>query len=617
MLRKALYTILFLTVFVGSSRSQAPAIQWQYCYDTLWNDIPLCVQQTNDAGYILCGYTGNSINDENCWILRIDQDGTKLWQKIIAGAGKDRAVKIQQTIDGGFIVGGYTDSNDGSFSTNHGGKDYWVAKLTSSGEVLWQKMLGGSLDDILTSVQQTIDGGYIISGKSNSTDGDVVAGNIRDNAWIVKLSATGNIEWQKTYGGSNNDNVNVIKQTPDGGYIMAGESNSIDGDVIGGSPTGNAWIVKLSGTGNIEWQKGYGNNASVTGMEGAVDICLTSDGNYGVAANCNQNGGDVTGHHSNRDYWILKLDVSGNLLWQRALGGTNFDNASCISPTMDGGMVAAGWVYSLNGDVTGLHAFQADIWVVRLSATGSLLWQRALGGTSAEFGTSVSQTTDLGYIVAGYANSNNSGDVGNNPNAPAAYGGWVVKLGSGMVPVTLTRFDASATGQNVLCTWKTLQEQNSSHFIVERSNDAVQFYSTGHVPAAGNSTLAADYQFMDDNILPPGKEYLYYRLKMVDLDGSFTYSNTIKVTLKYAQGLRTYPNPVTDQLTVSFTSPVAKAGALNIINEAGVNVYRQSMIILKGNNSFQIDTRLLPAGNYILSLKAEKKYQGRFVKLNK
>ncbi|MGB3074225.1 MAG: hypothetical protein WBB36_02835, partial [Chitinophagales bacterium] len=195
----------------------------------------------------------------NC-CLRAQSPSSIEWQKCLGGSGYEIAKSVQQTSDGGFIVAGYTESTDGDISGNHGGSDYWVVKLDSHGVMEWQKCLGGSYYEFAHSVQQTTDKGFIVAGYSSSNDGDV-SGNHGDyDYWIVKLDSTGTMEWQKCLGGSKYDAAHSIQQTSDGGFIVAGETGSTIGDVSGNHGSGDYWVVKLDGSGNIEWQKCLGGN---------------------------------------------------------------------------------------------------------------------------------------------------------------------------------------------------------------------------------------------------------------------------------------------------------------------------------------------------------------------
>ncbi|MFY9419238.1 MAG: hypothetical protein WAP17_09180, partial [Bacteroidales bacterium] len=231
--------------------------------------------------------------------------GDIIWQKCFGGTNEDYAYSIQQTSDSGFIVAGYTFSNDGDVSGYHGYFDYWVVKLNSSGDIEWQKCLGGTYYDYAYSIQQTSNGGFIVAGSTNSNNGDVSGYHGYFDYWVVKLNSSGDIEWQKCLGGTNNDYANSIQQTSDGGFIVAGYTESNDGDVSG------------------------------------------------------YHGGDY-------DAWVVKLNSSGDILWQKCLGGTIDDRANSIQQTSDGGFIVAGFTVSNDGDVSGNHG-ASDAWVVKLN----------------------------------------------------------------------------------------------------------------------------------------------------------------------------------------------------------------------------------------------------------
>ena len=177
------------------------------------------------------------------------------WQKSFGGTDTDIPNCIKQTTDGGYIVAGFSVSNDGDVVGKHGFEDYWIVKMGANGDFQWQKSLGGSGDDEARSIEQTSDGGYIIAGTSTSNDGDVTGNHGYYDYWIVKLSSIGAIQWQKSLGGSGDDEASSIEQTPDGGYIVEGGAETADGDVAGNHAGGGCWIVKLNNIGTIQWQK--------------------------------------------------------------------------------------------------------------------------------------------------------------------------------------------------------------------------------------------------------------------------------------------------------------------------------------------------------------------------
>ncbi len=355
-------------------------------------------------------------------MVKLSSSGSIQWQQSFGGSSDDYGGFICQTTDSGYILAGNNFSNDGDVSGNHGQNDYWIAKLSATGSIQWQKCLGGSLGDAVSSIQQTSDGGYIVAGTTESNNGDVSGNHGNEDYWVVKLSVTGSIVWQKCYGGSHNDNANSIRQTVDGGYIVIGGTNSNNGDVSGfHGGLFDYWIVKLSASGSIEWQKCYGGGDD----DEAYFVNQTSDGGYVVVGASKSINGNIIGNHGLNDCWIIKLSVSGSLEWQRPLGSSGGDGGSYVQETTDGGYMVGGYSSSNDGDVSGVHGY-SDMWIAKLSSSGSIQWQKCLGSTGGESIRSIYSTSDDGYILAGYTNGND-GDVS------GYHGGqdiWVVKLGA-------------------------------------------------------------------------------------------------------------------------------------------------------------------------------------------
>jgi len=426
-------TVLLLSLFlfpciINGVFAQAPSIQWQKCLGGTNDDRANSIQQTSDGGFIVAGYTKSNDGDvlgnhggHDFWVVKLDGLGAIQWQKYLGGTSDDEAYSIQHTSDGGFIVAGFTDSNNGNVSGNHGDRDCWVVKLNSSGILQWQKCLGGTDYDEAYSIEQTSDGGFIVVGRTSSNDGDVSGNHGSSDYWIVKLNNSGTLQWQKCLGGTGADRANSIQQTSDGGFIVAGYTYSNDGDVSGhhGTNYPDYWVVKLDGLGAILWQKCLGG----TSNDGATFIKQISDGGFIVAGFTYSNDGDVSGNHGGFDYWVVKLDNSGNIEWQKCLGGTSDDYAESIQQTSDGGFIVVGYTSSNNGNVSGNHGGW-EYWVVKLNSSGTIQWQKCLGGTSDDEAYSIQQTSDGGFIVAGYTSSND-GDVSGN-HGSSDY--WVVKL---------------------------------------------------------------------------------------------------------------------------------------------------------------------------------------------
>jgi hypothetical protein len=422
--------ILFLFVVTICLAQTAPTIEWARCYGGSDREDATSIIQTADGGFIVAGTSESNDGDvsgnhgrADYWVVKLNSSGVLQWQKCLGGSDWDEASSIAQTTDGGYIVAGYSSSNDSDVSGNHGLLDYWVVKLNSSGDIQWQKCLGGSDYDEASSIAQTADGGFIVAGRSYSNDGDVsgyhgTPGYYGDY-WVVKLNSSGDIIWQKCLGGSSDDWAYSIAQTTDGGFIVAGSSRSNDGDVSGNHGRADYWVVKLNSSGVLQWQKCLGGND----WDYAYSIAQTSDGGFIVAGFSESNDGDVSGNHGSADYWVVKLNSSGDIQWQKSLGGSYSDVAYSIAQTADCGFIVAGKSGSNDGDVSGNHGGN-DYWVVKLNSSGDILWQKCLGGSDWDVANSIAQTADGGFIVSGESYSND-GDVNGNHGG---YDYWVVKL---------------------------------------------------------------------------------------------------------------------------------------------------------------------------------------------
>lgn len=422
---KYLFSITIILAF-WPLNAQSPQIVWQKCLGGSYHDRSQSINNTADGGYIMAGHTQSNDGDvsgnngwHDMWVVKLSSTGNIEWQKCLGGTEADEANSIIQTIDGGYIVAGWTMSNDGDVTGNHSTEgDMWVVKLSNSGDIEWQKCLGGSESEIAYSIIQTIDGGYIIAGRAESNDGDVF-GNHGSDSWIVKISSSGIIEWQKCLGGSNDDVAHSIKQTSEGGYIVASHSYSNDGDVFGNHGAYDIWIVKLSDTGNIEWQKCLGG----TSEEYVSSISQTLDGGYILAGGTFSNNGDVSGNHGGLDFWVVKLSNVGLIEWQKCYGGSDFERAESIIQTIDGGFIVGGYTFSHDGDIGFLYG-AVDFWIIKLNNQGAIEWQKTLGGSDEDRLTSILQTIEGGYIASGYVRSNNYNVSGNH----GGYDFWIVEL---------------------------------------------------------------------------------------------------------------------------------------------------------------------------------------------
>ncbi|TAN46128.1 MAG: hypothetical protein EPN22_00065 [Nitrospirae bacterium] len=306
------------------------------------------------------------------------------WAKTFGGSGKEEAYSIEQTSDGGYIAAGYTDS------FGAGNEDFWVMKLDGSGNIQWQKTYGGIDSDWANSIKQTSDGGYIVAGVTYSFG----AGSA--DMWVLKLADNGSVQWQKTYGGTDSDFANSVQQTSDGGYIVAGVTYSF------GAGSADAWILKLTSNGSVEWEATFGG----AGNDFANSVQQASDGGYIVA-------GDTDSFYGNRSVWVFKLNSVGGAEWEGIYEGTSFDFANSVQQTTDGGYIVAGYTWSSG-------AGNEDVWILKLNNSGYVQWQYTYGGAYNDWAYSARQTSDGGYIAVGVTYSFNAanGDI------------WVLKLNS-------------------------------------------------------------------------------------------------------------------------------------------------------------------------------------------
>lgn len=433
---------------ISTSFAQAPPVQWQKTIGGSGSEYLYSLHQTADGGYILGGYstsdtsgnkTENSRGGRDYWVVKLDVTGTIQWQKTIGGSSVDVLNSLQQTTDGGYILGGTSRSNisGDKFENTRGGDDYWVVKLDGAGTIQWQKTIGGNLTDDLRSIQQTSDGGYILGGSSFSAiSGEKTESSLggRDY-WVVKLNTSGTILWQKTIGGNGSDALNSLQQTADGDYILGGSSSSdISGDKTENSWGGSDyWAVKLDALGTIQWQKTIGGNS----IDNLRTIKQTADGGYilGGESTSNISGNKTENSWGVEDYWVVKLDATGAIQWQKNIGGAGGDFLHSLQQTTDGGYILGGSSWSdMSGDKTENTIGGWDYWLVKLDATGVIQWQNTIGGNDDDELYSLQQTTDGSFILGGTSASNISGDKTEDCWGGLLYDYWVVKLAAETVP---------------------------------------------------------------------------------------------------------------------------------------------------------------------------------------
>jgi uncharacterized repeat protein (TIGR01451 family) len=322
---------------------------------------------------------------------------------------------------GGYLIGCSTSSSDFDIVGGHGGLDIWLSRLDSLGNVIWKNCYGGSGNETLGSVTQIGDEGFILIGTTSSNNGDVLGNHGLVDIWVVRLDMSGNVVWQKCFGGTSEDYGSFIDPTHDGGFILTGKTNSNNGDITGLHGSFDIWVAKLTSSGNLSWQKCFGG----TDEDRGFIIRETGSNNYILGTETFSSNGDITGFHGpfGQDIWVALLDNLGTPIWKRALGGSNLEEFGDIEPTKEGGFIIAGGTSSNDGDVSDIHVY-GDGWLVKLNSDGSLQWQKCLGGSDGEAFSHVQSLPDGGYIAIGNSYSTD-GDISNNMGY---YDSWIVKV---------------------------------------------------------------------------------------------------------------------------------------------------------------------------------------------
>lgn len=423
MILKVLPLLLLSAAFVCVKAQ--PVMVAQKCFGGTKDERTFGPQLTSDGGLLLVGTTNSDDGDvaglhdtlQDVWVAKLDAAWNIEWQRCLGGSQVDFGFQGFEAGNGYMIVS-YTSSNDGDVSGNHGDLDYWVVRLNMAGEIVWQKTIGGlSADHVQFSTLAT-DLSVVIAGYSDSNDGDFGENKGGLDVWITKVDTLGSIVWNKNYGGSDDDIGEVINRCSDGGYIVAAASSSSDGNVDGCDSTFNTWVVRLDANGDLLWQKCLGGSDAEQG----VNAMEASDGSIVALSFTASNDGDVSGNHGSWDYWLTRLDSQGNLLWQKCYGGSDIEFPLGLMETPAHHFILGGFTYSMDGQVTG-NAGSSDGWLVEADENGNLTWAQCAGGTGSEVMWMVCFLDSSTMLFSGTTDSND-GDVSGNHGANDI---WLIK----------------------------------------------------------------------------------------------------------------------------------------------------------------------------------------------
>lgn len=399
----------------------APPIEWQLGFGGTNTDVLMALQQTSDGGYIFGGYshsladgnkTSPNYGDSDFWVIRVNANTNTLWQRSFGGESRERPYALQQTSDGGYVLGGFSVSppSGNKTSPHYGGMDYWLVRLDSNGDKLWDRSFGGTGDDELFSVRETSDGGFILGGRSSSpVSGTKTSTNWGgDDYWAVRVDRNGAQVWDRSYGGSAEDILRSVRETADGGFALGGYSASAPGEGKTSprvSRVQDAWLVRVDAAGNPMWDRSYGYAYAFD--TGIVSLDQTRDGGFILAGTY----GDSLGYYA---FMAVRTDAAGFGLWTNAYWSSAFDYCHTTKALGDDG-------YLLGGQAGG--NFRA----LRVHENGARLWQELFYGFDgfSEL-RSLQQTHDGGFILGGRSSSG----VGWAKTVPT-FGWsdyWVIKL---------------------------------------------------------------------------------------------------------------------------------------------------------------------------------------------
>ncbi|HTO14991.1 MAG TPA: T9SS type A sorting domain-containing protein [Edaphocola sp.] len=471
------------------------------------------------------------------------------WEKAFYGTSTSYSaayIDVIQTSDGGFLAVGNGKGTGGDLP--NGGYldkgDVLITKMNASGATQWTKYWGGAQEDFVSSVLQTPDGGYILTGRTKSTIGGTNNGGY--DGFVLKIDATGTIEWNKLYGGSLDDQINAICRNPDGSFVFVGKSKSPEIDGAHGNE--DLWVGKISETGTLLWSKAKG----YSGYDEGTSIAIASDGSYIVAGTTTST--SATNHHGGSDIWLLKISTSGAISWQTCIGGSGSESFGKAIIANDGSIIVTGSSTSNNGDVSGQHG-DADVLLAKTDNMGNVLFAKLFGGSDGDIGMGIALAEDGGYFI-GARTKSSDGDI---TNLIGSYDAWVIKTSS----AGLMKWQKTYGGAGI---------------------DLINNFS---ITNDGGLILAGQQTNKDGWILK--------------LKGNTTNINDISNELKVS----VYPNPTSQILNVLMDWSQAKKGNLQILDINGRVLHNQSLEV-SNNLDLQLDISNLIPGSYYLKISTEK-----------
>jgi len=447
-----LFGLVLTILHLGQAVAQPFVKSWDKAFGGSADDNVESFFLNSDKGYIIGGSSLSGISadksqpnwdptlqTQDFWIIRTDSNGTKIWDKRFGGTSSDLILEINPTSDGNIIAGGQSysaatgDKSQPNWDPNLGSQDYWIIKIDQMGNKLWDKRFGGTLFELFESVEETSDGGFLVAGSSFSPiSGDKTVDNWGGwDYWVVKTDSLGSKLWDKRYGGTGDDLLTDAVATPDGGGLLGGYTKSkFSGDHTAGNQGAfDYWVVRIDGNGDLLWEKNFGGNYN----DWLFALSPVSGGGFllGGQSFSEQSGDKSEPNHdpnpTGSDYWVVKIDDNGNKIWDRTIGADEVESLSYIYETSDNDFLLSGESYSdFNGDKTEDNLGIEQTWVVKIDSSGNILWDKTIFTNGHDEKGSAIPLNDLCFTVVNYTAADTGGYKSEFTRGDGDY--WMVKL---------------------------------------------------------------------------------------------------------------------------------------------------------------------------------------------